>query len=240
VPTPVAPRRPIAAIDSPPLDRGIGSRGFVALRRYARTVPDTQNDQPSYKLSFTSGGLFLRGAAVAARLFAETDSWVQTREIIDRDNLLQARTSSSAKRLGRELVQRMQELTQRELQLLTEASSDESAQIMWAAACRRYLLVGEFAENVLRERYLLMATDVLPEHFEAFLRGQSLWHPELGGIKESTMRKLRTNTFLMMRQADLITVEGSIVPAVISSRVRDEFSKRSVSDVRFFPTREAA
>jgi hypothetical protein len=190
-----------------------------------------------YKLSFTTGGLYLQGAPVAARLYLDLGDWTAVRGAIDAQNLLQARTASSAKRLARELVQRLEELTASELALLIDATADERAQLMWVAACRRYRLIGEFAEEVLRERFLLMAPDLTPAHFEAFLRGKALWHPELAELEGSTLRKLRTTLFLMMREADFITAEGLIVPTVLSIRVRDEL-KRDPGNFRFFATRE--
>jgi hypothetical protein len=195
--------------------------------------------QARYRLSFVTGGLFLTGAPVAAELFKELGSWVLVRSALDKNNLLQARTSSSATRLGRELIQRLQELSPLEIELLSDSTADERAQLMWVAACRRYTLIAEFAEEVLRERFLLMAPNLLPEHFEAFVRGKSLWHPELADLKESTLTKLRTTTFLMMREAEFLTPEGQIVPAVVSSRLRAELDKQVPSDVRLLAAREA-
>ncbi|MBX3194874.1 MAG: DUF1819 family protein [Microbacteriaceae bacterium] len=200
----------------------------------------TTDASERYKLSFGVGGLYLQGAPVAARLYLELDDWTEVRAELDADNLLQARTASSAKRLGRELVQRLEELTDAELTLLTDATADERAQLMWVAACRRYELIAEFAEEVLRERFLLMAPDLTTEHFEAFVRGKTLWHPELADLEESTLRKLRTTLFLMMREANFVTAEGLIIPTVLSVRVRDELAKRDPTDVRLFATREAA
>lgn len=197
-------------------------------------------DPERYKLSFGVGGLYLHGATIAARLYAELRDWAKVRGALDADNLLQARTASSGKRLGRELVQRLEELTDEEVALLVDATADERAQLMWVAACRRYELIAEFAEEVVRERFLLMAPDLTPEHFEAFVRGKTLWHPELAELEDSTLRKLRTTLFLMMREADFVTADGIIVPTVLSTRVRDEFAKREPSDIRLFATREAA
>jgi len=193
-----------------------------------------------YKLSFSVGGLYLRSAPVAASLYAELGDWSKVRAGLDAGNLLQARTVSSAKRISRELVQRLREFTDAELSLLIEASSPERAQLLWAATCRRYTLIAEFAEEVLRERFLLMAQDLRPEHFEAFIRGKTLWHPELGELEQSTVRKLRTTLFLMLREGDFITANGLIVPTVLSERVRRELSKHRPSDVRLFATREVA
>ena len=199
---------------------------------------DTSGTPQRYRLSFGIGGLHLAGAQVAARLYRELGDWAAVRSALDADNLLQSRTRASASRLGRELVQRLEELTDAEIELLADATTDERAHLMWVAACRRYYLVAEFAEEVLRERFLVMATDVTPEHFEAFVRGKSLWHPELMELEASTLRTLRTTLFLMMREADFVTAEGYIVPAVLSARVREVLAQREPSEVRFFATRE--
>lgn len=192
-----------------------------------------------FKLSFTAGGLFIQQATLAATLHQDTHDWQKVRESIDSDNLLQARTQSSAQRLSWELVERLKELTDHELKLLIDSTLDERAQLMWVAFCRRYQFVADFAEEVLRERYLIMAPDIKTEHFDSFMTGKTLWHPELAEIKESTFKKLRSTLFLAMREADLITENGLIIPTHISERVLVELSKSQPSDVRFFPTRDA-
>lgn len=196
------------------------------------------NTAARYKLSFSVGRLYLESAPLAARLYAEHRNWSTVRSEIDSGNLLQARTVSSAKRNSQELVQRLQKLTDFEIELLVDAAADERAHLMWAATCRRYELIAEFAEEVLRERYLVMAQDVQPEDFDAFLRGKALWHPELGDLAKSTLLKLRSTLYLMMREAGFITANGTIVPAIISARVRHELGKQTPSDLRLFATRE--
>jgi hypothetical protein len=100
--------------------------------------------------------------------------------------------------------------------------------------------VGDFAEEVLRERFLLLHQDIGPEHFDSFVRAKSLWHEELVELENSTLQKLRSTLFLMLRESELITGAGIIVPAVISMRLREQFGKRSPSDLRFFPVRDIA
>lgn len=200
----------------------------------------TTAPEDRYALSFTVGGLYLQGGPVAARLYLQLGDWSAVREELDGNNLLQARTVSSAKRHGQEIVQRLQHLSVEELEILKDATAEERAQLMWVAVCRRYQLIAEFAEEVLRERFLLMAPDVTAEHFEAFVRGKMLWHAELADLEDSTLRKLRTNLFLMMREGDFVNGQGLIVPTVLSSRIRDELAKRKPADIRFFATREAA
>ncbi|QNA72480.1 DUF1819 family protein [Streptomyces sp. So13.3] len=190
-----------------------------------------------YRLSFSVGGLFVQEAPIATDLYLHrTRNWTQVREALDADNLLQARTASSARRMGRELVQRMAELDNNELEWLMEGRSTEWAYLMWVAACRRYALIGEFAEEVVRERFLLMTPSLEPERFEDFVRSKALWHDELDDLSESTLRKLRTTVYLMLREAGLLSEAGQIMPALLSEPLTRILRRRQPSQVRFFPT----
>lgn len=62
---------------------------------------------------------------------------------------------------------------------------------MWAAARRRYDLIGEFTEEVLRKRFLVFAPGLGYRDFDAFNQEQALWHEELANLKDSALRKLR-------------------------------------------------
>jgi hypothetical protein len=189
-----------------------------------------------YSLSFTTGSLLSREAAVATPVYLRVRDWALVRESIDRDNLLQARTVSSGSRLAREVAQRLAALSDGELDVLTDASTTERGYLMWAAACRRYAFIGEFAEEVLHERFLLLTPTLTYDDFDGFVRSKALWHHELEELKESTLKKLRAVVFRMLIEAGLLTDKGEIVPAVLSGRLVDAFEAREPSDLRFFPT----
>jgi hypothetical protein len=188
-----------------------------------------------YKLSFTSGGLLVREATRALPLYLELRDWPRVRAHLDETNALQARTVASGRRVARELVQRLAELTDQELELLREGREEERGHLMWVAACRRYTMIGEFAEEVVRERFLLMTATVIPEDFDAFVRSKSLWHEELADLAPSTLRKLRTNLFLMLREAALMSEAGHVVQPLMSNRLLVLLDAREPSDLRFFP-----
>lgn len=189
-----------------------------------------------YRLSFSVGGLFVTEALVAAPLYVQSHDWRAVRAAIDADNLLQARTVASARRLASELVQRLEEFTDDEIGVFLDGAATERSHLMWAAACRRYDLLGEFAEEVVRERFLLLAPTLSPEHFDAFVRAKAVWHEELSSAAASTLQRLRSNAYLMLREAGLLSEAGEILPCVLSPRVAEALQRRSPSDVRFFPT----
>ncbi|MET3769838.1 hypothetical protein ABIB15_002542 [Marisediminicola sp. UYEF4] len=189
-----------------------------------------------YALSFTSGALLSREAVIAAPLYLRERDWARVRELIRENNLLQSRTTSSGFRLAREVAQRLAVLTDSELELLTEATATERAHLMWVAACRRYTLIGDFAEEVVRERFILLTPNLSYDHFDSFIRGKALWHSELADLKDSTMQKIRSTVFQMLTEASLLSGRGDILPAVPSERVLDALDAHTPSDVRFLPT----
>lgn len=194
------------------------------------------DSQDRYALSFTSGGLLVREADVVASVYLRERDWGIARQVAMKGNLLQARTASSSVRVIRETIQRLSVMADAELELLADSSLTERCHLMWVAACRRYELIGDFAEEVLRERYLLLTPTLSADHFDRFVTGKSLWHPELEELKASTRIKLRQNVFRMLHEAGLCSEDGDILPAVLSERVHDALAARTPSDVRFLPT----
>jgi hypothetical protein len=192
-----------------------------------------------YVLSFTTGALLMREAAVAAPLYLRERDWSKVRAAIEQDNLLQTRTVASGQRLTREVAQRLEVLSDSELELLIDATATERGHLLWAAACRRYDLIGEFAEEVLRERFLLLTSTLGHEDFDGFLRGKGLWHEEVAELKDSTLRKLRSNVFRMLVDAGLLSENEHILQTVPSERVTETLTRRTPSDLRFFPTDNA-
>lgn len=194
--------------------------------------------QPTrYALSFTTGALLSREAALLAPLYLERRDWERVRDEAVADNVLQARTHRTGVRLVRETVKRLSALDDDEIELVVQGAGSERAHLMWAAACRRYTLIGEFAEEVVRERFLVLAPTLGYEDFDSFVSSKALWHEELAQISGSTLQKLRSNVFKMLAEAELVSEAGHIVPAVLSERVAVVLSARSPSDLRFFPIR---
>lgn len=192
-----------------------------------------------YALSFTTGALLVREGALLAPAYVEQRDWERVRDEAVSGNLLQSRTYRTGVRLVRETVKRLSTLSDGDIELLVEATASERAHLMWVAACRHYALIGEFAEEVLRERYLTMASTLRYEDFDSFVRTKALWHEELVTIKESTLQKLRSNVFRMLQEAELLSPAGHILPVVLSERAVVRLSARKPSDLRFFPIQSA-
>lgn len=189
-----------------------------------------------YSLSFTVGGLFEREAEILARVYAEQPDWSTVRRIAIEENLLQARTRSTGIRMVRETLKRLAVLSDEELRILPDLTAAERSHVMWVAACRQSAFIGEFAEEVLRERFLMLAGTLDYEDFDAFVRQKALWHEELVELTPRTYGKLRQTVFRMMTEAELLSKEGLIQTAMLSPRVAALLPS---TDVQFFPTKGA-
>ncbi|QIM15461.1 DUF1819 family protein [Leucobacter insecticola] len=195
----------------------------------------TEDYAERYTLSFTTGGLLAREADVLVPLYLRSRDWTAVRRQTVAENPLQISTTSALTRITRELVQRLSVLTPGELEFFDQASPTERTHIMWLAVCHRYTFIAEFAEEVLRERFLTMNRTLDLEVFDRFIIGKGLWHPELDELAMSTRVKLRANLFRMMREAGFLTESGDMMPAILSPSVTRLLQAHHPSAVRFFP-----
>lgn len=187
------------------------------------------------RMSFTTGGLFQPESVKVAALYLEIGDWDSVRDKVIADNLLQSRTLSTLKRVGREIVSRLRTLSPDELELLVEGSHQEQAYLLWLAICRRYRFIADFAVEVLRERYITLKSELTYENYDSFFIRKSEWHLELDKITPATRSKLRQVLFKMLREADLITANNMIHSAMPSLRLLELLYKGTRREVLYFP-----
>jgi hypothetical protein len=195
--------------------------------------------EQDYILSFTAAGVLRAECVLLAELHARLGDWDAVRSTAVADNLLQARKAASATRVCRELVFRLQGLSDEELALLRQGNPNEQDQILWVAICRRYRLVAEFALEVLRERFLQFGPPLELSDFDAFYDRKADWAEELDQLASVTRAKLRQVLFRMLREAGLTSADGSIQPTLLSDRVRRVVGRERPADLLYFPVFEA-
>ena len=188
-----------------------------------------------YRLSFTTGGLFPREAPLVAERYLTLRDWSRTREGLRQDNLLQVRTAAASIRIGQELIARLELLDGDELAELLVATPRDRGYLLWAAACRRYPFIHDFAVEVLREYHLILRRQLTLSDYDAFFNGKALWHPELDELAASTRLKLRQNLFRMLREADLLSDRGQIQPALLTPRLAQLLSRQGPEALFIFP-----
>lgn len=191
-----------------------------------------------YELSFTTGTLLEHEVLILSRLWPEHRDWDEVKKAVAEGNLFQVRSTASQTKLLASALKRVSALTKEELETFPNLLSSERVHLLWAAACRRFSLIGEFAEEVVRDRFLALAEKVTYEDYDQFFHLKAAWHPELENISRSTATKLRSNIFAMMREAGLITKDGTFETILFSPRVTDFLTANNPNDLRFFPVRD--
>jgi hypothetical protein len=191
-----------------------------------------------YKISFTTGGLFYREAVRTAELYFQSNDWSLVRSEILRKNLLKTRTQSSLVRTARELIQRLQVLTDDQLLILVDGTRQEQNQTLWLAVCKQYRFVREFAVEVVREKYLRLDLEVSYRDFDTFFNAKSEWNEGLDHTKESTRKKLRQVLFRILTEADIISSSNMILPMFISPRLAKAIGDDEAKYFSVFPITE--
>ena len=191
-----------------------------------------------YKTSFTAGGLFHREALKIAERFFVLNDWVMVRSDALESNLLQTRTRASAVRLVREAIQRVQRLTQEQLELLVNATREEQNQLLWLAACKHYRLIAEFAQEVIHEKFLRADLQVSYRDYDIFFNAKAEWNTDLDQLTPRTKSELRIVLFHMMKEAEIISTSGQIQPLILSPRVAQAIQSDDPAYFRFYPAND--
>ncbi len=192
-----------------------------------------------YRLSFTTGGLFLREASTVVERYLSIRDWKAARYQVLQENLLQVRTAAAATRISKEVTARLELLDDAELEALQEVELREQAYLLWVAACRRYTFIRAFATEVLREHHLSLRRELSFADYDNFYNSKALWHPELDELTPSTQQKLRQNLFRMLREADLISEQHVIQAALLSPHLVELLARRGAGDLMEFPVSDS-
>lgn len=121
-----------------------------------------------YRLSFTTGGLFLREAPIVAERYLTLRDWIQTRDEVRTANLLQVRTATAALRISKELVSRLEHLNGAELAELIKGSLRERAYLFWSATSRQYVF--SIAREAVSTAAFVLENAHKPAYRGAYLR----------------------------------------------------------------------
>ncbi len=193
-----------------------------------------------YCMSFTTGGLFHHESLNLAVLYLDIEDWNTVRQKVMAENLLQARTLNTSRRVCREIISRLKTLDAGELDLLVASNPREQGYLLWLAVCRRYRFIADFAVEVMRERFITLKTDLNYADFDAFFNRKSEWYAELDQLRSTTRNKLRQVLFKMLREADLLTANNMIKATMLSPGLVEVISHGNRRDVFFFPAFESA
>lgn len=196
----------------------------------------TRQGAKSYKMSFSTGGLFLNESLEVARLHRDGEPWVATIARALEEGATSLPKAASRRRTLREISNRISTLTSEELDFfIADADRTEQQALLWLATCRAYRFVQEFAIEVIRERFLSYQLDLHPESFDTVFDAKAEWDEGLAGISRSTRLKLRQVLFRMMREAGVISEERQIQTYHLSARLKRLIAEARPADLAIYP-----
>ncbi len=188
-----------------------------------------------YSMSFTTATLLYKEALLVAALFVEQRNWQVVREIVLTENRLQMRTINAARRTYREITSRLNQLTSAQLDLLINGSRQEQNNLLWLAVCKRYRFIYDFAVQVIREKYLRLDLDLSYDDYDLYFNDKAEWHPEVARVTEATRLKGRQVVFKMLREAELLTSQNSLIPALLTPLLIDAIQQDDSAHFAIFP-----
>ena len=192
-----------------------------------------------YSMSFTTATLLYRESITLADLYAQQEDWRVVRGEVVEDNLLQMRTENASKRICREGISRLRQLTPDQLDIVRDGSRQDQVYVLWLAVCKRYRFIYEFASEVVREKYLRLDLQLSVDDYNAFFNAKAEWHPEVERVAPATRKKQRQFVFKMLREADLLSNEGTIQPALLSPRVIEAIAQDDPAHFAVFPVSDS-
>ncbi len=189
-----------------------------------------------YRMSFSTGGLFLNESVEFASLHREDEAWEETQARAVKEGTTQLPKDASNTRSIREIKNRVSTLTAEELDFFVrEADRADQKALLWLACCRAYRFVREFAVDVLQDRYLSYQLDLPLEAFDIFFDAKAEWHDELAELSTSTRLKLRQILFRMMREADILSEQKEIQTYLLSSKLIAMIQSNTPEELNYFP-----
>ena len=196
----------------------------------------TNTPKQPYRMSFTTGGLFLNESLEVAKLHREDESWEDTaKRALDRGTTTLPKLASNRRSL-REITMRLRTLTEQERRfLLEDADRTDQQALLWLATCRAYRFVAEFAQEVIRDRYLSYQLDLPLSAFDIALDNKAEWDETLAGLSASTRSKLRQILFRIMREAGILSQDNRIQASILSTRLKQMINDSNTDELAYFP-----
>ncbi|MDR3361905.1 MAG: DUF1819 family protein [Desulfovibrio sp.] len=188
-----------------------------------------------YSMSFTTGALFYHESVKLVELFSSLKQWEKVRDTVIAENAIQARTTNTLKRVTNEIISRLKTLREQDLAFFAEATYAERGYVLWLAICRRYAFIGDFAVDVMHDNFVSLKNSVGYEDYTVFFNKKAEWHSEVDRVAASTRRKLRQTLFQIMREANLLDKNNTIIPVTPGSGFQKLLASVEGREALFFP-----
>ena len=163
-----------------------------------------------YKAELTAGSLKVPESRVVADLLlrgVDASGW---RQAMFQENVLQARSPQTAKRLRTLLRQRLQTMDADLWRMIRDASVTVATHACLAAAIKHSPLLGDFLDLVVREECRLYRESLTKKLWGDYIENCRGRDPEIPRWSDSTVARLRSSVFQILAQAGYIHDTNSL------------------------------
>jgi len=154
-----------------------------------------------YTTTITSATLRLRESRIIADLLLQKVSDLEWREQIIDDNLLQMNSVESVKRISGLLRSRLEAFGEELWRLIRDGDLRQATQATLASAVKQSRLLGDFMDITIREQRSLFAKQLEYWMWNEYIESCRGRDPEMPQWSDSTLKKLRSNIFIMLSEA---------------------------------------
>jgi hypothetical protein len=180
-----------------------------------------------YRADITAGSLKVPESRVIADLLLRGVDGAEWDKAVLDQNVLQARTTETARRLARLIRARLTLMEAGLWRLVRDGAGDTAAHAVLAAAVKHSRLLGDFLDLVVREQYRIFATTLSDKLWGDYLDDCRGRDPDMPVWNESTRNRLRSSVFQILAQAGYIdnTKSKTLQTVHIASQVTDYLEK---------------
>lgn len=189
------------------------------------------NKEGKYRLSFIAASLRLPEMSEFAREYCEKGL-----EIITKESIIKGGNERTAAREFREIRDRVNALTDRQIEILAYGDLISQKQIALLSVCKQYAFIRDFIVEVLRNKALVFDFQLTEGAYITFFRRKSEEHPELEEITETTTKKIKQVTFKILEQAGMIDSVRSkkIIPQIVEPQVSNSIMEDDPEWLKIF------
>ncbi len=157
-----------------------------------------------YKADITAGSLKVSESRIIADLLLRGVDKRAWNEAVINMNVLQARTSETAKRFARLIRGRLETMQADLWKLVRDGTGEVATHAVLASAIKHSPLLGDFLDLVVREHYRVFTTTLSNTCWEVYLDDCRGRDPDMPTWNESTRKRLRSTVFQILAQAGYI------------------------------------
>jgi hypothetical protein len=157
-----------------------------------------------YKAELTAGALKVPESRVVADLLlrgVDDSGW---RVAMFSENVFQARSPQTAKRLRTLLRHRLETMDADLWQMIRDASVTVATHACLAVSIKHSMLLGDFLDTVVREQYRLFRDSLTKKLWDDYIEDCRGRDPEMPRWSDSTVARLRSSVFQILAQAGYI------------------------------------